>query len=361
MLLEDYVLYLEKTIVEQPDKVKRYLMRKYTEKNIVQKNDDKQLIISGSKPIDISEKKLVDQVLECIRNSTDSKLLYERWEFEKDYKYSVLFSCLNFDSVLQQLSQLHILEGEFENQYIFSKFEKPVVFLTEKYFFLKFNLSFAAIHPNTQEELFYKYPFLVVFHKEGEIVEFRFDTIKRLFSVGRNESNIYVELISNMIEFLKENYNCQLEAIDLNYLIEVVKNKKDKDIKLIAQFMKLPSGGNAQLSVGNNQEYILPFLGELRSLLSEFTEELEKTPRLNEALSEFFVEHEEMSDYPWIELLWENDIVTRRIHVKFTFNYMNKDYCLIQHYYSNALIGMERMNHVVEYIINNRGNGTGTV
>ena len=39
---------------------------------------------------------------------------------------------------------------------------------------------------------------------------------------------------------------------------------------------------------------------------------------------------------------------------KFIFNYMKNDYCLIQHYQSNVLIGMERMNYVIKYIIDHR-------
>ena len=69
-------------------------------------------------------------------------------------------------------------------------------------------------------------------------------------------------------------------------------------------------------------------------------------------------EIEEMSDYPWVELLWENEIKTRSNRVKFVFNYMNKSYCLIQYYYSNVLIGMERMNYVIEYIVNHRNDDT---
>ena len=122
--------------------------------------------------------------------------------------------------------------------------------------------------------------------------------------------------------------------------------------------MKLPNGGNAQLDVGNNQEYILPFIGELRSLLNDNQAELEKVPDFREALEQFMFEMEEMSDYPWIELLWENEIKTRSNRVKFVFNYMNKSYCLIQYYYSNVLIGMERMNYVIEYIVNHRNDDT---
>ena len=57
-------------------------------------------------------------------------------------------------------------------------------------------------------------------------------------------------------------------------------------------------------------------------------------------------EMEEMSDYPWIELLWENEIKTRSNRVKFVFNYMNKSYCLIQYYYRNLLGGLYRENPV---------------
>lgn len=39
---------------------------------------------------------------------------------------------------------------------------------------------------------------------------------------------------------------------------------------------------------------------------------------------------------------------------------MNRDYGLIQHYYNNVLVGMERMNHVVDYIASNRANTSET-
>ena len=124
--------------------------------------------------------------------------------------------------------------------------------------------------------------------------------------------------------------------------------------------MKINTGQYAQLEVGNNQEYILTFIGELKNILLDFQDELEKVPALKDTLDQFMFEKEEMSDYPWIEVLWDNDIKTRSIHVKFIFNYMNKDYGLIQHYYNNVLVGMERMNYVVDYIASNRANTSET-
>ena len=120
--------------------------------------------------------------------------------------------------------------------------------------------------------------------------------------------------------------------------------------------MKFHTGPYAQLEVGNNQEYMLPLIGELQSILLDHKEDLEKVPEFKDILEQFLFEKEEMSDYPWIEVLWENEIKTRSIHVKFVFTYMGKPYGQIQHYYNNVLVGMERMNYVVEYIASNRNN-----
>lgn len=357
MQLENYLLYLEKTAESNPDKVKKHLVKKFLETGIATKNEDYsgQLTLDGI-GIDISGKNLTDQLLSCMRQSQKTHFLYEEWEFIKDYKYSVLYTCDTFDNLLKMVSEISPLYNTCENEYIFDTFITPVAYHTDDFSFLKFNLAFAAIHPLSQEEFLLKYPFLVVFHKHDGIIEFRFDVIKRLYISGKRETTIYADLISAMKKYLETSYNCSLKSLNLDFMVNV--SKDDPDVKLIAQYMKLPSGGNAQLEVGNNQEYVLPFIGELKSLLADNQADLEKVPSIREALEQFMYEMEEMSDYPWIELLWENEIKTRSLQVKFVFNYMSNDYCLIQHYYSNFLIGMERMNHVVKYIVNHRKDDT---
>ena len=357
MQVENYLLYLEKTVEANPDKVKKYLIKKFLENGIAIKNEDTsgQLTLDGI-GIDISNKNLTDEVLSCMRLSKKARLLYEKWEFVKDYKYSVLYTCNTFDNLLETVSQLSPLNENCENEYIFDTFTTPVAYHTDEFSILKFNLTFAAIHPLSQEEFLLKYPFLVVFHKQDKIIEFRFDAIKRLYISEKRETTIYADLISAMKNYLETTYNCSLTSLNLDFMVNV--SKEDYDVKLIAQYMKLPSGGNAQLEVGKNLEYVLPFIGELKSLLADNQTDLEKVPSLRLTLEQFMYEMEEMSDYPWIELLWENEIKTRSIHVKFVFNYMSNDYCLIQHYYSNFLIGMERMNHVIKYIVNHRNGFT---
>lgn len=358
MQLENYLLYLEKTAEASPDKVKRHLVKGFLDAGIATKNDavSGQLHLEGFESVDISEKNLTDQLISCIHQNPKARLLYERWEFEKDYKYSVLFTCSDFDALLKKVLVILPLEDTCENEFIFDDFVTPVAYHTDDFSFLKFNLTFAAIHPLTQDEFLLKYPFLVVFHKSGKLLEFRFDVVKRLYISGKKETTIYADLILSMKNYLEEKFSSTLLPLDMDFMVNVSKN--DSDVKLIAQYMKLPSGGNAQLEVGSNQEYVLPFIGELRSLLTENQVELDKVPTVREALEQFMKDMEEMSDYPWIELLWENEIKTRSIHIKFIFNYMNNSYCLIQHYYSNFLIGMERMNYVIKYIINHRNDDT---
>lgn len=354
MQLENYLEYLEKTAEAYPNKVKNYLVRQFLKNGIATKqmDTDGQLCFDGMEMIDISDKSLTEQLMMCIRQSKRAVHYLEKWEFVKDYKYSVLFTCENFEETLEQVKSIKPLDDEYENEYLFTNFAKPLSYETDEYFILKFNLAYAALHPLTQEEFLVKYPFLVVFHKNGNIIEFRFDVLKRVFLSDKREQTVYSDLISKMIHYFEEQYSCILQPLNLDFMVNVCKT--DETVKLIAQYMKLANGGNAQLEVGNNQEYVLPLIGELRSLLNDNQNELDKVPEFRDALDQFMFEMEEMSDYPWIELLWENEIKTRGIHVKFVFNYMNNAYCLIQHYYSNVLIGMERMNYVVKYIINHR-------
>lgn len=61
-----------------------------------------------------------------------------------------------------------------------------------------------------------------------------------------------------------------------------------------------------------------------------------------------------MSEYPWIELKWNDEIKTRSMRVKFTFNYANSGFGMIQHYQNPVLVGRGRMDRVVKHIGENR-------
>ena len=193
---------------------------------------------------------------------------------------------------------------------------------------------------------------LLVFHKDLKLVEIRFDTVKRLFTGGDRDQTIYIRLVDEIIKYVEENYKITLKPIDLDFIVDITKKEENEDIKLISQYMNLATGGKAKLDVGNNEEYVLPIIGELKNIINDLKEELDKNLKIKDALEQFIFEKEETTDYPWIEVLFLNKegIKTRNNHVKFTFNYMGKTYSLITYYYNDALIGMERMNDVTRFI-----------
>lgn len=351
MKKENYLEVLEKTLDNYPGKNLKYLKKQIIDKNIAIE-DKKQLNLGMDNIIDISNLELKEQIKKCLKLSQEAIKIFENWEFEKDYRYSVIFETNNFDYMWEQLDNKDCDESIFENEIIeekkFNRYKKIKI---DDRIFLKFSLALSGYHPQTGEEVLEKYIFIVVFHKKEKLVEFRFDTIGRNFE--REDIN-YPIFIKNMRNYLETAFGINLIALDLNFLIPI--GQQQKELKLKSQSMIFSNGGNAQLDVGNNQEYVLPLIGELKILMLENKEELDKSPKLKEALEEFMYEKEEMSDYPWVELMWEDEIKTRNKRVKVFFNYKNLDYPLIQHYYNNALIGMERMNYVIKYIAENKEN-----
>ena len=350
MLKENYLLHIDGTIKAYSTKIQKHIIDIFFKEGIAKDINGQIPLDLGGDIVDVSNKTLDQQIISCLHESNQALSLFENWEFIKDYKYSAIFETSNFDDFIKKLEDIPTISEKDESNYIFDTIYKPVKFCDDNRIFLKFNINFSANHPQTLDEILAKYPFLVVIHIQEKLIEFRFDVIKSIF-INKPGDQIYCEMIQQMIQYILVNYKTKLTPLDLLYMIQVA--KEADDVILIAEYLKLPTGGNAQLEVGNNEKYMLPFIGELKAFMVDYQDEFEKSPVLKEALEQFMFEKEELSDYPWIQLMWDNEVKTRSISIKLTFNYLNNDFCLIQHYY-NSLVGMERMNHVVKYISSHR-------
>lgn len=352
---DNYLSYVLGTVEKASQKTKKQLKELLLKKGIAYDENEQLEIGDKHDKIDISNYDLTNQVKRCLSSSDDAINAFEEWEFVKDYKYSVIFEANDFSKVQEYV--VHSIEAEgIENDYLSvteKTFKDPVKMICDGMTILKYSIGFSAIDPASAEEVLLKYPFIVVAHEEQKLVEFRFDGLPSLFRIGSQAQNFFSELIDNMLKVLDRN-GCKLEPLDLSFMKN--QNEKDDKVKLVAQSMKLTDGGNAELQVGDNQDYVMPFMGELKAILADHKEDFDKVPKIKERLEQFIYEKDELSDYPWFEIVWDNEIKTRRIHVKFIVQYNNKEYCLIQHYFSNVLIGMERMNYVTQYIGGHKGN-----
>lgn len=358
MTHDNYILYILGTISNYPAKNVQHLKKIFVKAGIAQ--IDEQFCIENVQveSVDVRDLETASQVEACIKSSLKAVKLFEKWEFEKDFKYSVLFETADFDIALQSVNETiqQVSETEDEENNIFDGLEHPIKYSNDAQIFIKFNISYAAINPLTGEELFLKYPVLIVFHTLEKIIEFRFDSLRKYFIPEKSEQTIYADLVNDLKTYCNTYLNIELIALDLDFM--TTESNQQSEFKVISQYRKLSNGGNAQLDVGNNQDYVLPIIGELKELLKRNVIELEKVPSLKEELEQFIFENDELADYSWIEVMWENELKTRNIRVKFIYNYRNSGYCLLQHYFSTVLIGMERMNHVVKYISQHRPDAT---
>lgn len=351
MKKETYINYIVYTLSTYNKSNKRQLIKLYKDANLVKKKEEHPTLFDGDL-VDIDYSNLDNTIIECIKRHEKAIEIYEKFQFTKSFKYAVLFECSNFSDLLTKVDLIPNYKYNDGCVKLFDELQNPIKLVDNNDIIILFNKKFEAIHPQTGEELLLQYPFLAVIHKENKLIEFRFDAIKRLFIGGDVDQTIYVDMIEDLIKYFKIEYESILSAVDLDFMIEVTKNETNENIKLLSQYMFLKDGGKAQLAVGNNEEYVLPIIGELKNIINELKEELDKNVKIKDALEQFIYEKEETTDYPWIEVLFldEEGIKTRNNHVKFTFNYMNRNYCLITYYYNDTLIEMERMNNVTRFI-----------
>jgi hypothetical protein len=150
--------------------------------------------------------------------------------------------------------------------------------------------------------------------------------------------------------------NVKIEADPIN-LPPVIKSMRkslseDGEVKIAAQQMDLATGSKAVLDTGINDDFVLPLLGELKLLIDDNTvlfESNDKTKEIKKLIENFIYETEESASLPWISLTWTNEVKSKAVKVKFSFN---PEYTLLYYYGSNA--EMERMNNVTKYLIDNR-------
>lgn len=353
---ESYLLYINGNIDEFSSKINKFLLQRFVKDGLALDTDQLSLTSIAANGVDVSKLNGEgNKIKHCLENNDAAVKEYETIEFTKDFKYSVLFTCEEFDNLVKWAESLSpAFEKDDETTTRLDDFQKPILYKCGDLYLIKLRLYFSAVDPLTVKELMSKYVIIVALHLTERLVEFRFDSIRRIFLDDSQQNSIYTDIITNLRNYLQKSATCTLRALNLDFMREEAEQGRSKGIVTIGQYRRLINGGNAQLEVGKNSNYVLPIIGDLKEIIEKYQCELEKVPEFKQALQDFLYENDELADYNWIEVMWENEIKTRQVSVKFTFRYRDSDFCLIQHYYNHVLVGMERMNNVVKYINENR-------
>ena len=347
MELERYNEYFLPYIELYNKKVVKHLENQIIDMGLASKKSDTTDTISIEK-IKANHK---NSIVGCVKEIGIKAIkLIEKWEFEKNYEYSVLYKAnnLNSDELLEKLQNKYDSNSKYPEN-IYSILKDPIVYEVDDLIMLKFSLYKEATHPQTEEKLKMKYPIIVIFYTDDNTIEIRYDSIGGLFV--DDYKSFYKKNIRGIQAWISTYLEIGLE----NYLLDKIVNdlKNIDDIELEGQDMRFSDGGKACLEVGSNASYTLPLLGELKKIINENEEEFNNSIGIKQLLETWIKSKEDEAVYTWICLCWKNkdNIKARDVKVRFQFDYIDEDVSLLYHY--SGPIGMERMNNVTRCIIKN--------
>lgn len=357
----NYLDILQSTIESTYPKYLQQKVKKMLESRNIVSPDEDLFTTSGQSVAFQDEDTLVWQLKSVLESKPDDTIkCIEDLEYYNPYKYAVLFSLNNYneDLVHKLVESDQILKFPEANDTCtdFSLDEpvKPTLrIINDSLICLKFSNKITGYLPVRENNVrVIKYTLLILIHKNLNTLEIRLDKIKGFFKNG--DEFFYTKQINFVREWLVNNLNIDLDPINLPPVIEFIRPKLtgDGEVKVTAQAMDLATGAKAILDTGINDDFVLPLLGELKMLLADNTvlfDSNEKTKEIKVLIENFIFETEETASLPWISLTWTNEVKSKAIKVKFSFN---PEYTLLYYYGNNA--EMERMNNVTKYLIDNR-------
>lgn len=350
MELQEYKEFLFPELETYNKRMTDYLEKKLAECGLINRisTDENEITLDKIK------KTNTNVLIGCINHLEIKGIKFiEEWEFKKSYEYSVLFEATNLNKQHLLSKLLHVatkfnIEDNL-HEAIYPMIKNPTYIEEDDLIILKFSLFKEAFHPQSEEKLKIKYPIIVVFYTNDNVVEIRYGTIKGFFVDDYHQ--FYSWNLKQVNTWIFQN----LEIVLDNFLLEKLINdlKENEDVRLDGQDMRFSDGGTARLQVGHKVSDPLPLLGELKKLISE-NEEFSESIAVQQLLETWIKSKEDEAEYKWISLCWphKDDIKWKNVTVKFQFDYFGPDVCLLYHY--SGPVGMERMNSVTRYIIKNR-------
>lgn len=284
---------------------------------------------------------------------------YETREFDKLYKYSIPFFIENADigkisSALQQAGANEFREDDFYPELVLNtslKEATPSYRKLEDEVLIKFVLQKSYVTPDTYDEINYRFPIVIYINFSCKILEIRYDSTKYSGISGRDSYEKYVTVC---LDWIQKNLPLDLYYCDASDAVNVIKNSQNKDVVVFRQMMEMGAGGSAELTASESEDYVLPFIGELRSLIEENEGLFNASPDIKNLLLDYLVDKEESARYPYIYVKWVKPVESHSYIVKITFNYFADRYTVLQHITGTCNdFGMERMNHAIEYLCKN--------
>ncbi|TYS64359.1 hypothetical protein FZD47_12910 [Bacillus infantis] len=256
------------------------------------------------------------ELLVALENKTNDVIsIIQSREYDSSYSYSVLFEIQEEweDNLILAIKEGLILPVESDG-FLHDQLANSVISCIPSYkkisnlHILKFSLHLVGYLPQeTDNKREIVYPIVCILNSETNMVEIRFEKAKGYITNG--ESGFYVKKIEEVKQKLEHLLGIELLAINLSaivkYIKETLNDSEENEVAVSAQALEYHTGSKAILDTGNNDNMILPLIGNLKDILKN-NEELfdanNETRQIQNLLEEIILEAEYLSDHPWITL-----------------------------------------------------------
>lgn len=214
--------------------------------------------------------------------------------------------------------------------------------------FIKFVMQKTYMMPETFNQIDYRFPVLVYIDSEHKLLEIRYDSTKYN---SQFDNEAYEKLVTDCINWLIQELDIEIFLCRHADTISIINDKQDDTVKMYKQMMEMSSGGSAELTASESADYVLPFIGEIRSLIEENEELFNQAEEVKQLLLQYLVDKEATASYPYIYIKWVKAVESQSYIVRVTFDYLNHRYTLLQHITGGCKdLGMERMNDAIKYL-----------
>lgn len=325
-----------------PSYMKKTILKQVVDDGLVinDKKKDSQLTLNFTDSIDVSDDNTLDEKISHILDNDAVLSFMEEYEYKKAYRHFCYFkiSGISLEKIEKLVEQNKINVFDKKELISIDEFDKPSIYIVGGEIIFKFSI---ALSNDTGNKI--KYVILAVIDKANDILEFRFDKIGLEY---KNTYNFYKELIDKKIRYFEENIDLKVENIDFKALVDYIKDKDD--ITIYAKRMNR-NGTTAYLEAFEDEESIIPILGELKTFIESnkvLFESNDETLEIRSKLLGFINDIEVKSDMPMVKMRRDSD------NIKFgiTHNYKDTEYSLFMLY--GELVGeKEMMSNVREYLM----------
>ena len=351
---QDFLEFYKETFLGYSKIFQRYVVKKLEEKHYITYNS--QIELSDNENTIQVEKGQDSKAIAQTATEKRFSGFYESLEFTKLYKYSIPLFYENNESgtileCLKKSSVQEFDEASFSPSYMIATTiddAKPLYINENRDVYVKFVLQKSYYDSSDGIQINYRVPIVIYFDLEHNILEVRFDSIRHDPTVSIGMNGI---IVTECIKWLKDVLGISLFTCEHTKLISTIKDNPDGSVCIYKQMMELSSGGSAELTASEQTDYVLPFIGELRELISENEPIFDQSEEIKRLLLQYLEDKETTAHYPYVYIKWVRPIDSESYIVKIIFDYFQQKYTLMQHISGNCKdFGKERMNNAIKYL-----------